>query len=147
MPSKQRAFRLVGIGGAALIGASLIGLVIYIVLSSTRLGTSKIDAGIQLIFEMQSPSRNGAGRMDGDQQPTPIAVLTEAVQKRVLVAAVEIPLIQSMGSNRILIQVPRTADIEQVKRLIGKTAKLTFHLVDETEVPRKGGRVPPAQCC
>lgn len=38
--------------------------------------------------------------------------------------------IQRQGENHILLQVPGTYDTDVIKRLVGKTAKLTFHLVN-----------------
>ncbi len=39
--------------------------------------------------------------------------------------------VQPQGTNRIIVQAPGTQDPEQLKRTIGKTAKLTFHIVSE----------------
>ena len=54
------------------------------------------------------------------------------------------PTIQRQGEDRILVQLPGVDDPERVKRLLGKTAKLTFHLLDEnvTAADRRSGRVP-----
>ncbi len=38
---------------------------------------------------------------------------------------------QSQGLNRIVVQVPGLQDPGQLKALLGKTAKMTFHLVNE----------------
>ncbi|WP_333023899.1 protein translocase subunit SecD [Wolbachia endosymbiont of Pentidionis agamae] len=38
--------------------------------------------------------------------------------------------IQKQGNNKILIQVPGISNIDEIKSLLGKTAKLTFHLID-----------------
>jgi len=40
------------------------------------------------------------------------------------------PLIQQQGHDRILIQVPGLSDTKRLKEIIGKTAKMTFHMVD-----------------
>ena len=42
------------------------------------------------------------------------------------------PLIQQQGADRILVQVPGLDDPERLKTLIGSTAKLTFHLIDNS---------------
>ena len=42
-------------------------------------------------------------------------------------------VIQRFGSNNVIIQVPGIEDPEQLKRLLGKVASLTFHLLDEEE--------------
>jgi preprotein translocase subunit SecD len=50
------------------------------------------------------------------------------------------PLIQQQGQDRILIQVPGLGDTQRLKEIIGKTAKMTFHMVDMTCDPN--GRIP-----
>jgi len=49
------------------------------------------------------------------------------------------------GANRIVVEAPGDNDPEQLKRLIGQTAKMTFQMVDETILPQDiaAGRVPP----
>jgi preprotein translocase subunit SecD len=54
----------------------------------------------------------------------------EIVRRRVDETGTREPDIQRQGDDRILLQVPGLKDPEQLKRLLGKTAKLTFHLVD-----------------
>ncbi|AHC73283.1 protein-export membrane protein SecD [Candidatus Endolissoclinum faulkneri L5] len=53
----------------------------------------------------------------------------EILRRRIDETGTREPLIQRQGINRILIQVPGVNEPETVKNLIGKTAKLTFHLV------------------
>lgn len=53
--------------------------------------------------------------------------------------------IQRQGTDRILVQVPGLQDPTRLKELIGKTAKLTFRLVDLSMSPEQAlqGSVPP----
>lgn len=44
--------------------------------------------------------------------------------------------LQKQGENQILLQVPGASSPEQIKRLLGRTAKLSFHLVD-LEITKK----------
>ncbi len=53
----------------------------------------------------------------------------EIVSRRVNESGTKEPIIQRQGDNRILVQLPGINDPEHVKKLLGKTAKLTFHLV------------------
>ncbi len=53
----------------------------------------------------------------------------EIVRRRVDEAGTREPTIQRQGDRRILIQVPGIGSAEELKSLIGKTAKLTFHPV------------------
>lgn len=55
----------------------------------------------------------------------------EIVRRRVDETGTREPLIQRQGHSRIILQVPGLKDPEHLKRLLGKTAKLTFHLLDE----------------
>jgi len=70
----------------------------------------------------------------------------EIVRKRIDETGTKEPLIQRQGTQRILIQLPGIDDPERIKSLLGKTAKLTFQLVDTNsnavEV-KSSGRVPP----
>ncbi len=43
------------------------------------------------------------------------------------------PSIQRQGVDRILVQVPGLQDPQRLKELLGKTAKLTFRMVDATD--------------
>lgn len=40
--------------------------------------------------------------------------------------------VQRQGQDKILVQMPGTNDTEQIKSMLGKTAKLTFHLLDSS---------------
>jgi preprotein translocase subunit SecD len=77
------------------------------------------------------------------RQDQAIAQSIEVVRRRVDELGTLEPIIQRQGDDRILLQVPGLEDPERLKRILGKTAKMTFHLVDQSEVPRKGMR-PPA---
>lgn len=55
----------------------------------------------------------------------------EIVRLRVDSTGTTEPVIQRQGEQYILLQVPGIQDPEHIKNLLGKTAKLTFHLVDE----------------
>jgi preprotein translocase subunit SecD len=55
----------------------------------------------------------------------------EVVRKRIDALGTREPTIQRQGTDRILIQVPGLSDPNRLIALIGKTAKMTFQLVDE----------------
>ena len=57
----------------------------------------------------------------------------EIVNRRVNETGTKEPIIQRQGDKRILLQVPGLNDPEHLKVLLGRTAKMTFHLVN-TEV-------------
>lgn len=68
----------------------------------------------------------------------------EIVDRRVNEAGTKEPIIQRQGMDRIVVQVPGLADPSQLKELLGKTAKMTFHLVNESVSPEQieRGMVP-----
>ena len=75
----------------------------------------------------------------------------EIVRRRVDETGTSEPVIQRQGDQRIVLQLPGLDDPERVKSLLGKTAKLSFHLVDfnggldTINLPNKesdGGTIP-----
>ena len=54
----------------------------------------------------------------------------EIVRRRVDELGTKEPTIQSQGQDRIIVQLPGIQNPEEVKQLLGKTAKMSFHLVD-----------------
>ncbi len=69
----------------------------------------------------------------------------EIVRRRVDETGTREPIIQRQGSDQILVQLPGLQDPERVKSLLGKTAKMTFQLVDENVSleDAAAGRLPP----
>ncbi|MCB9973061.1 MAG: protein translocase subunit SecD [Rhodospirillales bacterium] len=55
----------------------------------------------------------------------------EVIRRRIDETGTKEPIIQRQGEDRILVQLPGVDNPQRVKDLIGKTAKLSFHLVDE----------------
>ncbi|SUS08281.1 Protein translocase subunit SecD [uncultured Defluviicoccus sp.] len=64
----------------------------------------------------------------------------EIIRRRIDATGVREPSIQRQGSDRVLVQLPGVDDPERIKALIGKTAKMTFHLVDDQGA--SGGQAP-----
>ncbi len=54
------------------------------------------------------------------------------VQRRLDKMGTKEVTVQRQGHDKILVQVPGVNDTEQIKSLLGKTAKLTFHLLDNS---------------
>ncbi|MEG3617914.1 protein translocase subunit SecD [Magnetovibrio sp. PR-2] len=69
----------------------------------------------------------------------------EIVRRRIDPQGVKEPTITRQGEDRILLQVPGEDDPEQLKKLLGQTAKLTFHLLDHKNsvAEAMAGRIPP----
>jgi preprotein translocase subunit SecD len=69
----------------------------------------------------------------------------QIVERRVNQLGTVEPIIQRQGTDRILVQVPGLQDPTELKRILGKTAKMEFRMVDSTVSPDQAqqGRVPP----
>jgi protein-export membrane protein SecD len=65
----------------------------------------------------------------------------EVVRRRIDAMGTREPTIERSGDDRILVQVPGLQDPTQLKALLGKTAKMSFQLVDEQADPNAS--VPP----
>ncbi len=67
----------------------------------------------------------------------------EIVRRRIDETGVLDPQIAQQGNSRIVVQLPGVGDPDRIKQLIGKTAHMTFRLVDENANPASGGPPPP----
>ncbi len=65
----------------------------------------------------------------------------EIVRRRIDATGVVDPQITRQGDSRIVIELPGAGDPERIKQLLGTTAKMTFHMVDEAVTP--GSAAPP----
>jgi protein-export membrane protein SecD len=64
-----------------------------------------------------------------------LAQSIEVVRRRIDEMGTKEPTIAPSGNDRILVEVPGLQDPARLKELLGKTAKMTFQLVDETADP------------
>ena len=116
----------------------------------------RLDAAVRLLRDIDPETEieeGAAGRLAvrlteqaiRDRRARAVEQSIEIVRRRIDETGVREPTIQRQGEDRILVQLPGIDDPERVKRLLGKTAKMTFHLLDEQA--RLGeamaGRVPP----
>jgi len=69
----------------------------------------------------------------------------EVVRRRIDELGTREPSIQRQGTDRIIVQVPGAGDPQRILDLLGKTAKMAFHLVDTSVTIQEAldGRVPP----
>ena len=126
---------------------------------------AKVNDAYNLVAKMASPlTRNpaikdlavkqGANQIltatltdDGLRDTASGAVDTSVriVSKRIDALGTKEPSIVRQGTNRIVVEAPGESDPEQLKRVIGQTAKLTFQMVDETLSADDiaAGRIPP----
>jgi len=118
--------------------------------------TTKLDAaatelaGLGQDFAVTS---DGAQFTIGFTEAGRVAMQTRAVEQSIEIIRRRLdpegtkePIIQRQGQDRVLVQLPGVDDPEAVKRLLGRTAKLTFQLVDmrmTADEARQRGRTPP----
>ncbi|MBF0354187.1 MAG: protein translocase subunit SecD [Alphaproteobacteria bacterium] len=106
----------------------------------------KIDPGTEMVV-----GDNGAVALRftefsiAERRRAVVGQSIEIVRRRIDELGTRESTIIRQGDDRILVQLPGLQDPEQVKRLLGKTAKLTFHLVDHAVSPQDAlaGRIPP----
>ena len=75
----------------------------------------------------------------------------EIIRRRIDELGTKEPSIQRQGAERILVQVPGESDPQRIIDIIGKTAKMTFHLLDRNNSAAtscgSGQRRPPGTIC
>ncbi len=110
------------------------------ILSTTGLRTAEVsDVGGGLFrLTVPEPALIERIRQSVDQS-------IQIVERRVNELGTVEPSIQRQGVDRILVQVPGLQDPARLKELLGKTAKLTFRMVDQSVTPEQAqsGSVPP----
>ena len=74
-----------------------------------------------------------------------VAQSLKIVESRINALGTTEPVIQQQGKDRIVVQLPGVQDPERVKSVIGRTAKLTFQLLCESQ-PSAAGQNPPPEC-
>lgn len=107
-----------------------------------RPDTIKADTNLNAIFRAADPNftseeKDGVTRLYysertlKDMQINLLQQSIEIVDRRVNETGTREPIIQRQGTNRIVLQVPGLDDPAMLKALLGKTAKMNFHLVNE----------------
>jgi preprotein translocase subunit SecD len=112
--------------------------------------TVGFGAGTAREFEVAVDEQTGRFQLSFDEQAranlTRAAVeqSIEVVRRRIDQLGTREASIQRQGTDRILVQVPGERNPENIKRLLGRTARLTFHLVDQDNSVQEAvqGRVP-----
>ena len=88
-----------------------------------------------------TPTQEGTDQAVSDAMES----ATEVVRKRIDELGTREPTIIRQGDTRIVVQVPGLQDPDQLKALLGQTAKLEFKLVDQNALPSdvQQGLAPP----
>jgi preprotein translocase subunit SecD len=82
--------------------------------------------GLDLQGGTQLTLQADMSQVPADQQSTAMQGVLNVISRRVNAYGVAEPEIQTLGSDRIIVQLPGVKDIEEAKKLIGQTAKLEF---------------------
>jgi len=90
-----------------------------------------LDPGLSVETRGQTIIITFSDAMRRDIVTNTINQTIEIVRRRVDETGTNEPVIQRQGDRRVLVQLPGVDDPERIKNLLGKTAKLGFHLVDE----------------
>jgi SecD/SecF fusion protein len=86
-----------------------------------------LQGGMYLVLEIDTQG------MGPEQAQDARARVREILSNRVDQFGVSEPVIQSVGENRIIVQLPGLQDPERAKNLIGSTARLEFRLLKKPE--------------
>ncbi|MBN8632064.1 MAG: protein translocase subunit SecD [Rhodobacterales bacterium] len=95
------------------------------VVSLTGVGQSTIDVtseGSDIVVQLSEAEKQATDERTMQQS-------LEIIRRRVDEAGTREPTIQRQGTDRILIQVPGIGSAQELEKLIGQTAKLTFNAV------------------
>ena len=122
----------------------------------------KTDAALAALRPLvDHDATNGAPDLDIETQPDGAITLTlsalalhnrgtaavqqsiEIVRRRIDETGVVDPQITQQGDSRLVVQLPGIEDPNRIKELLGKTAHMTFRLVDETASTNPNGTPPP----
>ncbi len=112
--------------------------------AAVRKAVRNVDARVE-VDEGEEPNSFVAHFSDAALTTIKQELLEQSMQivtRRIDETGTREPMIQRQGDDRILVQVPGLDNPERLKELLGKTAKMTFHLVD-TQADPSSGQVPP----
>ena len=96
----------------------------YLVTNKIKLGLD-LQGGMHLVLEVDDPE----GTMTADARSDAIDRAERILRTRIDEFGVEEPLIQKVGSERIIVELPGIADENRAKNLIQQSAFLEFKLV------------------
>ena len=99
-----------------------------VVIGVSPLQPEQEDALRRALEGQVGPLEDGLSSIDvvADPSPEQMQGVLDTIERRVNPLGVAEPVIQLMGSNRVLVQLPGISDVEEVKQLIGQTARLEF---------------------
>ena len=108
--------------------------------SSGLMGSSQTDLEIDFDERSGEVSIVLTEEAIDSKRKTAVDQSIEIIRRRIDETGTREPSIQRQGSNRVLVQLPGVDDPDRIKRLLGKTARLTFQLAASDIDPQ--GRIP-----
>ena len=110
-----------------------------LVTPQTKLGLD-LSGGFEIKYGVQS----------GDQDPSSsqLEVIRSIMETRVNTTGVSEPIVETVGTREVLIQVPGASNKEEIEKLVGKAGKLTFVLLPPADYGTNttpGTKTPPVQ--
>lgn len=114
------------------------------------------DAIYKILRDVESRAQIDVGS-DGKASLTLNELILTDIKKKVISQSIEIvrrridetgtkePLIQQQGTDRIVVQLPGVDDPSEIKKLVGTTAKMEFHMADEGVRPGPGSLKLPVK--
>lgn len=111
---------------------AVIGAAVYLVMTRpAKLGLD-LRGGTQIVLEASATEEQ-------DLNDDTMSRTLEVLRRRVDQLGVSEPNLQRSGDERILIELPGVTDPDEALEVIGRTAQLTFHPVEEVVATPEGG--------
>jgi preprotein translocase subunit SecD len=115
-------------------------------LEDARTALAKLDPALTVSIAPDGNGKMQFSTLATDQRRSQaVEQSIEIIRRRIDETGTKEPTIQRQGQDRILVELPGIDNPEHVKTLLGKTAKLTFQLVDTSVSAEEArhGRMPP----
>lgn len=104
---------------------------------------NKIETGLTVTPLADNPSSFAVALAETsikERQDMAIEQNITTLRNRVNALGVSEPIIARQGKDRIMVQLPGVQDANEAKRVLGSTASLQWHMVDETNDPYEADR-------
>ncbi len=111
----------------------------------TQTLVQSVDKDLEVVVKKDRLSINFTDQALRKIRSSAVSQSIEIIRRRIDETGTREPTIQRQGQDRVLVQVPGLDNPERLKRLLGKTAKMSFHLLDQKGSLAEAlqGRIPP----
>ncbi len=113
------------------------GVVSFVVRDADQVSAAKgrlksvLGGGVDITSDAKTVKLSYSEKQKQEMVSDALSRSIEIVRRRIDALGTKEPSIQSQGGKYILVQLPGVDNPERIKELIGQTAKMTFHLVNE----------------